>query len=117
VVFVTSRLSLWAGAILISLTASPFKFPDPEKPVTAWRDQGKISTPLEGACLALKQLPEEASSLDELSDTLRLWNSLYGPLILLDACQGCRDREVEIAVDQARDLLAYLSVNHHQATA
>jgi hypothetical protein len=72
---------------------------------------------IEGACLSLKQHPEEAPSLDELSDALRLWNSLCGPLILLDADQGCQDPDVEIAVDQARDLLTELIVHRHHATA
>ena len=72
---------------------------------------------LESACVTLQQQPEQASSIDELNDALRLWNSLHCPLILLDDYQGRRDRNVEIAVDQVLDLLDNLSVHHHYETA
>lgn len=72
---------------------------------------------LESACVALQQRPEEATSIDELNDALRLWKSLHCPLILLDDYQGSRDRDVEIAVDQVLDLLDNLSVHQHYETA
>lgn len=78
--------------------------------------RGNACRRLEAACLALTRLPE-APSIDELNCALRLWNSLYCPLVLLDAYEGCPDQDVAIAVDQVRGLLADLGFHHHHATA
>ncbi len=72
---------------------------------------------LKSACVALQQRPQEASSIDELSAALVLWNSLHCPLILLDEHRGTPDRDVGIAVDQVLDLLTNLSTHQHYETA
>jgi hypothetical protein len=72
---------------------------------------------LEDACAALQQRPEDASSIEDLNDAMRLWSSLHCPLILLDDYQERYDRNVEIAVDQVLGLVDSLSVHRHFETA
>jgi hypothetical protein len=72
---------------------------------------------IESVCEALQQRPDDASLIEQFTDTLRHWMSLCGPLILLDIHQGRGDRDLQIATDRVRLLLADLSAHRHYEAA
>ncbi|MEH2614486.1 hypothetical protein [Bradyrhizobium sp. AZCC 1693] len=69
------------------------------------------------ACQSLEQRPDDPSSIDGLADALRRWTFLCEPLLVLDAQEGLRDPQMNVAPDRIFGLLGHLSNPHHYLRA
>jgi hypothetical protein len=61
---------------------------------------------IESACEALQQQPNDAPLIEELSNAVLLWTSLWRPILIWEAYLGRRELDFETPIEQLRALIA-----------
>jgi hypothetical protein len=61
---------------------------------------------IESACAALQQQPNDAPSIEALSNAVLLWTSLWRPILIWEAHLGRRELDFETPIEQLRALIA-----------